>query len=283
MASFYNLTIGQQTEFHRIISDAGLDSVQVRRVIKNPELAGKMVDALRGASSSAARKPRSTSKFDQFKPHLHSLAKQKATLIAFNAQAPKNIRVPSEWLESLSTSSRHVQSVEDLEIFVVWCGSLEKTWHYAYELMKFVQAGAIGNSGFQTDEAHMRLDPTAFAYAKPGVYRVRINLIDHWSPGKKRSVNQVRALAENSGQKLASIEAVFGYALQARQLIRLQDGVNLPYCDAAGVQCGDGFDQAPDFGRGRLYGRVSFSSWDSANGLVSWSAPSLRGVPRKVA
>lgn len=48
MASFYDCTIGEQVEFHRVISSAGLTDDDVRRVIKDRSLADDLVKAVRG-------------------------------------------------------------------------------------------------------------------------------------------------------------------------------------------------------------------------------------------
>lgn len=46
MTSFYDLTIGQQVELHRILAAAGFTAEVVERIIKQPELAAMMIAAL---------------------------------------------------------------------------------------------------------------------------------------------------------------------------------------------------------------------------------------------
>ena len=283
VTTFFSTTVGQDIEFKRTLADAGWTLKDIERVIKHPECAEKMLAAVRATGSVAvSTRQRRPSRFAQYKQHLNSLGEQKALLVAFNAQAG-DLAVPSRWLEVLSTSSRHNQSLEDLEIFVVWCGTLERTLRYTAALMKFCQ-GRVWNSGFRTDAQNMRLHAQAFAYDEVGVYRVRVNMVDNWTPERERSINDVYGLAATkTGYLLASVEGIFGYALQKRGLIRLQDGINLPYTDCPGIQQGDGFDYAVSFDWGNSLMAVNFNSWNACLAGSVHSAPSVRGVPRRVA
>lgn len=279
--TFFSTTVGQDIEFKRVLADCGWTSKDIDKVIKHPSIASDMLLAVRGVVATTSR-PRRSSRFAQYKQHLNSLAEQKALLVAFNSQAG-DLAVPSRWLEVLSTSSRHTQSLENLEVFVVWCGTLERTLRYAMALMKFSQ-GKIWDSGFDKSVDRMRLHERAFAYDEVGVYRVRVNLVDNWNPEKSRSVRDVYDLAAAKPDHLmTSVEGVFAYALQKRELIRLQDGTNLPYTDCPGIQQGDGFAQAVYFSWHRINEEVYFGSYDAGDAYAYYSAPSLQGVPRKVA
>lgn len=280
--NFFNkTTVGQDVEFKRILSDAGWTDKDIERVNKNPYLASDMLGVVRNIVP-VTRRPRVSTKFPQYKQYLNSLARQKALLVAFNAQAG-DLTVPQEWLENLSASNRHAQSLEYLEIFVVWCGTLEKTLRYVQALMKFYQ-GKIWDSGFKTDEKNMRLHARAFAYGEAGVYRVRVNLVDNWNPEKGRSVEDVYDLAAAKPDYiLTSVEGIFAYALQNRELIRKQDGINLPWTDCPGIQQGDGFARAVGFYWSSVFDEVSFGSYDAGDALADYSAPSVQGVPQKVA
>ena len=46
MASFFDTTIGQQVEFHRVLASAGFTDVDIARIIKEPSLASAMYDAM---------------------------------------------------------------------------------------------------------------------------------------------------------------------------------------------------------------------------------------------
>lgn len=281
MTTFFNTTtVGQDIEFKRILNQAGWTSKDIDKVIKNPSIASDMLVLVRGVATT--QRPRVSSRFAQYKQYLNSLAEQKALLVAFNAQAG-DLAVSQVWLENLSTSSRHTQSLESLEVFVVMCGTLEKTFRYAQALMKFSQ-GQIWDSGFKIDEKSMRLHARAFAYSEAGLFRVRVNLVDNWNPEKARSVQDVYDLAAaRPDYLLTSVEGIFGYALQKRALIRLQDGTNLPYTDCPGIQQGDGFAQVVGFDRCSVGGEVYFSSYGAGVSDAHYSGPSLLGAPRKVA
>jgi hypothetical protein len=281
MTTFFNTTtVGQDIEFKRILNDAGWTSKDIDKVIKNPSIASDMLVAVRGVATT--QRPRVSSRFAQYKQHLNSLAEQKKLLVAFNAQAG-DLAVSQSWIEGLSTTGRHTQSLESLEVFVVWCGTLEKTFRYAQALMKFSQ-GKIWDSGFKTDEKSMRLHARAFAYSEAGVYRARVNLVDNWEPEKSRSVEDVYNLAAAKPDYiLTSVEGIFGYALQKRQLIRQQDGTNLPYTDCPGIQQGDGFARVVVFHWFGINDGVRFLSYDAGFSDAFYSRPSLLGVPRKVA
>ena len=46
MASFFDTTIGQQVEFHRVLASAGFTDVDIARIIKEPSLASAMYEAM---------------------------------------------------------------------------------------------------------------------------------------------------------------------------------------------------------------------------------------------
>jgi len=211
--------------------------------------------------------------FTQFASLLYSLDEQKERLLRLNGQLPKEQRFPASWL-TIDTTSNHVQSVEDLEFFFVVLSTLEKTWNFNQKLIELTQPG-IWDSGFGKDETQMRLDPNTVVY-KPGIHRVRINLVDNWLPESSRSVDQVRFHASEGGKKLAGIEVIGAYGLQDPKLLQSQDGEALPYCDLAGLQQGVGFAQVPYFSWSR-YGRWAlFCSCQSGFVDARFAAPSLR-------
>jgi hypothetical protein len=129
----------------------------------------------------------------------------------------------------------------------------------------------------------MRLHARAFAYSEAGVYRVRVNLVNNWNPEKSRSAQNVDLAAAKPDYIISSVEGIFGYALQKRQLIRQQDGTNLPYTDCPGIQQGDGFAQVVHFHWDGAFDEVLFCSFDAGLSPAYYSGPSLLGAPRKVA
>jgi hypothetical protein len=206
---------------------------------------------------------------------LCSLDAQKELLLRLNRQMPKELQCPASWLD-LDTASDHVQSVEDLEFFFVVLSTLKETWDFNQGLIKLTQPG-IWDSGFGKDEAQMRLDPNAVVY-EPGIHRVRINLVDNWLPEGGRSVDRVRLHASAGSKKLAAIEAIGVYGLQNPELLQLQDGETLPFCDLAGLQQGGGFAQVPLFFWSRGYSEACFGSLSSGNVVANSAAPSVSSV-----
>ncbi len=176
---------------------------------------------------------------------LYPLHKQQELLLRLNMQMPKGLQVPTSWIKSLDATTDHVQSVQDLECFYVVRSTLEETWNFNQKLIELTQP-VTQDSGFCKDDSQLQLHKSAWGYTA-GIYRVRINLVDNWSPDKERSVDDVRRNAATTGKLLAGIEAVGAYGLQDPALFQSQDGKTLPYCDLAGLQQGDGFAQVPDF------------------------------------
>lgn len=151
--------------------------------------------------------------------------------------------------------------------------TLQETLAYSWELIESTQP-AIYHSGFSTDADNLRLDETARKYA-PGVHLVEINLVDNWDPENGRSVDQVRVNAAKNGQKLAGAEVLGAYALQDPELLHLQDGRGLPFCDLAGLRQGADFGQVPNFNWNSANRKAYLNSWNSDNVNRNYAAPSV--------
>ncbi len=158
-------------------------------------------------------------------------------------QMSKDLQVPPSWIKALDTTTNHVQSVDALECFYVVRPTLEETRDFNQKLIELTQP-AIQHSG--KDDSQLQLHESARDY-DAGIYRIRINLVDNWSPDKERSVDEVRGNATAAGKLLAGMEAVGAYGLQHPKLLQAQDGKTLPYCDLAGLEQGDGSTRVPDF------------------------------------
>lgn len=236
MARLFDMTIGQSQDFLLALQRAGMSLEQAKQVSRDSGLAASWVASL---GSDFATYPKQD--FSQYNQYLHSLSTQLYRLRDFNSRMPKKLRVPDAWF-NLDPASQHVQSVEDLECWFVWLGSLEKTWAFNQKLVEVTHP--IQDIGFARDIHHMRLHPTAHRY-EPGIHRVRINLVDNWYPGAGRSIVNVRERALATSTQLAAVEAIGAYTLQHPVLYRLLDGVNLPYFDCAGIEQGAGFYNAP--------------------------------------
>jgi len=258
MTRLFDMTIGQDHELKLALQNAGMTLEDAVQVGGNPQLAAKMVAALRVDSPMRAYPDRDFSRYNQY---LRPLSEQLEVLRDLNRRMPSKLRVSDAWLD-LDTASDHVQGVEDLETFFVSFDLLEPTWAFSQKLVELTQP-AIYDSGFRKDAANMRLHRTARRYA-PGIHRVRINLVDNWDPENGRNVEQVRERAVS--KQLGAVEPIGAYALQDPRLYQSQDGENLPYFDCAGIEQGDGFRQAP------------YSYWDGLNREVYFCSGSADSV-----
>lgn len=270
MASFFKLTVGQQTEFNRILSDAGFSKEMVEAIIAKPSIASGIVKSVQAAQDDLAK-----DRFARFAHLLRPTSRQAADLCKLNEKMNKDMRVPDSWLDNLETDDEHVQSLERLKVYFVVKDTLKETLAYNWKLVGLTQP-AIYHSGFSTNAANLRLDKTACDYA-PGVHLITINLVDNWEPQNGRSVDQVRRSALATGQKLAGIEVLAAYALQDPRLLQSQDGKNLPYCNLAGLQQGDGFGQVLDlrFRWNSGYCKACLNSWFSCCVYRDCATPSV--------
>lgn len=198
--------------------------------------------------------PTKNDNFPQFAHLLRPLSIQAENLRNLNKQMPKGMRVPDSWFDELDVNSDHIQSIEDLEtFFVVPSNRLKDVIDYQINLIDLTQPGIFYSPSFDSEVDGAYLDDTAnkSMFAKPGIYRVRINLVSFWDKEEGISNDKVRLLATQCDIKLAGLAAVGAYALQDPELCQLQDGENLPHCDIAELRCGDDGSRVLSF------------SWDS--------------------
>jgi hypothetical protein len=280
MTSISKTPHGEMQQYVQNLHSAGFTLEVIRKINKSPAILGDMLLAM--PSVSTPHRSRKPSRFAQYNQYLNPLSVQLAQLREYNSEMPNPLRIPYHWFRGISTSSRHVQSIEDLEVFVVWRGTLEKSWYYAEKLIELGQP-AIRNSGFETDAAHMRFNSNVVYWngRMPAIYRVRINLVAHWSPGNHRSVDDVYEVAIQEKEILASFEAVSTYALQAPGLIQQMDGINLPFMDSAGISCDDDCLESPNFMLNGFGKGVSFGSAPVNCGDDRYAAAVLQGVPER--
>ncbi|MGA3150290.1 MAG: hypothetical protein ABSD10_01560 [Candidatus Saccharimonadales bacterium] len=226
MASLYDITKGEDVELYRILSQSGLDAEMARALIKQPELVDPMVAALKEQLQQI--------RFDRYRLHLLSLEDQLNLWQVLDLSVLDGQIKSVGWFDTVDTSSDHVQSVNDLEIFYIEFGSSEGNVEAYWRAIKANQPNARCYDGLKIDSNHLRLTPTARWY-EPGIHRIRINLVAHWEPEDGRSVLQVREQAARTGETLAAAEVLAAYAVHD-ELLRQQDGTNLPYADMAGFE-----------------------------------------------
>ena len=174
-----------------------------------------------------------TSKFpmqaptDQFTRLLHSLEQQKQVLIDYGGLTETD-------LDDVDLTEPESQSVNHLTILFYTTGDVKKDLRFYQRLLE--TRGLKVYNWFDIDQTELRLHELCVTYG-PGVHRVVVDLTANWAPRDGRSVDQ---LFQTGGQTLSGTEGFAAYALQDLQLIQLQDGEALPYCDTAiQVRIGD--------------------------------------------
>lgn len=236
MASLYDITKGEDVELYRILSRAGLDAEMAKLVIRQPELADAMVATLR--EQLAPTVPIG----DKFAPYLLDMEAQLQRLQVFNRRFWNN-QLTNEQFEAVARQIEYIdaevglrsQRIDDLQILYVDFGSPEQTVEMWWKAIAGTQPNAWRWDGLQTDAEHLRLAVCTKQY-KPGIHRVRINLVANWETQHGRSVNDVRERNNaQTGQFLAHAEVLAAYGLHD-ELLQQMDGQNLPYADLAGYE-----------------------------------------------
>ncbi len=260
-------------ELSRVTKNGTRDYDQVMDALQ-ALIEGKELSAAQIVAMQRFYPARDYGRYDQY---LYSLTDQLALLKDLNKRMPRDLQIPRGWFDTvdLSPFGGHKQSVEDLATFHVELGSLEQNWGHAEERIRLTHK--VYDTGFARDADNMRLHHLARRYPQPGLYVVRVNLVDHWggSPDKSRTLDEVSDHVKAANQDLASTEGIEGYGLQDPELYRQQDGENLPYLDCAGIEQGSGFRRAPFSGWGGFGGEVGFGVYGRGNADWFCAAPSL--------
>ena len=223
----FDLGIGKVEQFMLALQNAGLTVDQVGSIIDNTLFAKKLV------AVASAIDP--VDHYNNYRPLLYSLERQKSALRELNNRISGEMRIPDSWIEKLDTKSDHVQKIEDLESFFVVKETVEETLKYQAILVNL--NNIVGRSPGMGDVIeHLKLDRSANSsmYERPGVYRVRINLVDNWHPSGT-IVSKARTDAAAIGNKLAGLPAIGAYALQDPRLVRALNGRDLPYIIIADI------------------------------------------------
>ena len=213
--------------------------------------------------------------FGRYDHLLLSLPDQLARLREYNAKYWDN-RLTDE--DFLSVFEDVVQSVSDLTILHVQFGSLEETAEMWWKVFVGEQPKHWRADELKLDSEHLRLFDSNVATYDPGIHIVRINLVAHWEPEDGRTIEEVREQAKQSGETLAGLEVMSAYGLHT-ELLREQDGENLPYSDMPGTDV-----SLPGFSHPYalyvrwypLYRRARFNAAWVDSRARKWAAPVLR-------
>ncbi len=214
---------GQLYELQKQLLRGNVQPFEVRRPLQ---------DILEHKSLDRSAEP--DTRFDRFTQYLLSLEDQRNLLEVLDVSVWDGQIKSAGWFDKLDTASDHIQSVDDLEIFYIEFGSPEKNVEMWWRAFTANQPNVWRWAGLKTDAEHLRLHPEAHEY-QPGIHRIRINLVANWEPQNGRSVLQIRERAAVSGETLAHAEVLAAYAVHD-ELLRQQDGENLPYADMAGFE-----------------------------------------------
>lgn len=280
----YDTPYGKVTQFERKLAEAGLNAYMIDAINKKRGLAKSWVDDLRQRLDPTPVAVTATG-LDRYTPYLLSVTDQLERISEFNDRFWGGFFTQEEAALALGIvgtgdySHGHVQSVDDLEILYVDFGSPEKTVEMWWKVLVGTQPNAWRWDKLKTDAKHLRLHSYARQYG-PGIHRVRINLVANWEPKDGRTVIQARERALATAQTLAAGEVLAAYGLHD-ELLRQQDGENLPYTDLAGYEAtlpGDRpWAHYPYLDWSRSGRRVRLLAyWTAYVSYYDWAAPVVR-------
>jgi len=229
--------LNQQHELNKRVLRGTLDLAQVRPALQ---------DIIDGKFAKVAR-------FDRYNAMLLSLDNQLAKLRIYNEVYWNNVLTDEHFFELAFSAahSEHEQRVDDLLLLYVDFGSPEATFEAWWKVLCGTQPGNYRWEQLRTDTEHLKLHDRARTYDL-GIHVVHINLVAHWEPKDGRNVVSVREQAETNDELLAHAEAMAAYGLHP-ELLREQNGENLPYVDLAGYMA-----DTPDDGAWR---HVPYFNW----------------------
>jgi hypothetical protein len=254
MASFFDMTVGQEQELRRVLASGGFDDEFVKDLIKNPHLAQSMLEAAQAQLRSEW--------FDHHDKYLLDLEDQLELIKDLNDQIDDPAsRIPWEWLGKVAdTSLSTPQHVYDLEtFFVIDTRSQDRTFRLNEALFRA--------SGVELDRKFdlLGFNPRGMAYPTSGIHRVRLNLVNNWKPQPKRGISaadaRLRYLPSDDVNVpvLAGMEVVTAYALQPGLLPRQSVKNNLPGCVLAGMEFGPFHLDVPHFAWNEKDEKVNFN------------------------
>ncbi|MDR1033133.1 MAG: hypothetical protein LBL84_03960 [Candidatus Nomurabacteria bacterium] len=294
---FFKVTVGQLSEFHRVLGEMGFGDEEVKAVLHADTPAVKLAELMVQLVGGEFVFPEAIviRDYDHLLP---SLCAQAEVTISGLQKFGRQLGLSHDQLIRLCNSLRgmdhkrggRAQTIADCQVVIAWLGSLCTTVHFYQMLVedRQVTAGAAANwYGADFDKLRMEFDETAYRYGTDADVFVAdgVNLVDNWDRENGSSVNQARATARAKRQDgeeyyLISIEALVLYATADPKLYRSQDGESLPYYDMAGIRSGGVLVESP------------FSIWHAGDRQVIFNSfragcvrrdvarPSLRGVSR---
>ncbi len=254
---------GQSHEIMKRVGNGSLDARSVRKALQ---------DIIEGKLSQDAR----------FEGKLLMLGNQLDLLRRYNAQYWEN-RLTEEQFSAIEREVAqswlgHTQCIDDLAILHVQFDSLEETVEMWWRVYVGEQPDSWRWPVLRVDAEHLCLLGSNVKTYEPGIHVVRINLVAHWEPEGGRTLIEVRKQAKSTDEILAQFEVMSAYGLHS-ELLREQDGENLPYADMPGTVVTVPGDSRPyalcvrwdPFSRG-----AGLNARWVGNRSSKWAAPVLR-------
>lgn len=206
--------------------------------------------------------------------YLHGLITQLANLSMYNSEMSNDLKLPYRYFEQIqrmidynnffgrvepvndkcevvATGAELGQKMNDLVSIFVSFDTLEKTALYNYELIMRAHERLGLDCGIKLPKYFYEFEsmrPALYAitskiYYKPGIYIIRINMLDNWTPHSRYGLGNVENLRSMAMldhiPKLAVFEPMGAIALQDPSLFELFDGKKLPHIELAGLKYGD--------------------------------------------
>jgi hypothetical protein len=295
-----SVTTGQAAELHRLFGDINLGTSELAAILSSAEPMVEFAKFCAMATNGTLTytdvvvPKRDFSRYDQ---HLTGLADQRVLLVSYLDKFAEQLGIDREGLNGLKSKLENwkpdalapAQAITNCQTLIVWLGDLRKTVRF-YLLVVEDRQKEAGANGIQEwvdfTTLPMELDGIANQYgSEPDVCLAsEINLVDNWDLENGSSVDMARESAwkkqEGGVYLLASVEALATYAVADPKLYQVQDGVNLPFYDMAGIKSGDDLGKSPYSFWFADYRKVDFSSVWSSSVYSICASPSLRSVSK---
>ncbi len=281
----FQLSVGKDIRLREILDAAGLNAEHVAALLVTDGVERGLTRAEDRDTSSLSKwwveqlqDRLEQARFDRYNHLLLSLDDQLDRLRSYNREYWDN-RLTDEQLAAVDTSGDLPQHASDLTTFHVQFDSLEETVEMWWRVHVGEQPKHWRWDELKLNSEHLRLLTSNVRQYEPGIHRVRINLVANWEPENGRTVEEVRDGAKGTGEILAQLEVLSAYGIHS-ELLREQDGENLPYSDMPGTDVTVPGGSEPCalyvyWDPGHRKANLS-ASW-VGNRDSDWAAPVLRG------
>ncbi len=230
MASFYDITVGQQVEFMRVLASAGFTAEDVAHIIKKPGLASVMYASIQSAAQPIGWTP---------------VDKYGAKLRDWNQQFKLGF-TESQIDELVAKLPTHAGPLQPTSITLTLGKGLQHDWNTAMKIVQY-ELSQIGGA-FTPYVDGSQLTYYAGCEVASDQRRLAPALLDlgrFWSKLDGVSVRQVRG--QLRGQPLPTTEVAWLLALSP-QVYAAMDGKTIPRLWAPGLVVDS--ECVPYFGRG---------------------------------